>query len=813
VLRRPEFGARVEERIASVGNDGPVPANAFARLNAAKLLALPRFVLGDLLSLFVPRDPGRWVVGSAFGVHDGARALVAEALSRPAPPLVTWLARTPAEAQAARILGAHVEPHGSWGAIRAALRAGVVVVTHGFGDASRFGSRGALVVNLWHGSPLKKMHLDSPAALRLPLVGGWSPARGLIRRMYRRGTSRIRLAPAGSPVAASRLQSAFGLPDGRVEVLGEPRTDVLFTGPPEQRRTRAHARLEQAVGALGGRRVVLFAPTWRDGHADPVVPTAAEWQEVERWLGDHDAVLVVRPHPLGVGDYERSSDQVRLLTSSTEPDVMAVLPAVDALVTDYSSILVDFAVTGGPVVFLAPDETTYAAGHGLYEPYAETTGGRVERSWAQALVRLAEVMTPGPAREESLRHSAQLADRYHPVRDGGSAARVVDRVLELTGGVSGGTGGSRGGAEPSGVVFFESFNGRNVSCNPAAIDRELARRAPCAQRVWSVLDARTPVPPGARAVVVGSPEWRSARDAADLLVVNDWIEDGWRPRRHQFVLQTWHGTPLKRIALGRRDLSPRAVAAVVKQSTRWSAMLAQSPAASRVLRRAYAVLGPMWVEGYPRDDVVATGDDGGAREALGVSTSHVVLYAPTWRDGALDAPDLLDVQAFAAGLGPDWTVLVRGHARTMEARAAAGGDRVVDVTRYPDVSPLLATADVLVTDYSSVMFDFSASGRPMVFFVPDQEEYATTTRGFYWDLGRRAPGPLVRTTSECVDAVLSAERDQQRWAARYAAWRAEFNPLDDGGASRRVVDRLLARGVLPPRVTGPRSRARRGQRP
>jgi CDP-glycerol glycerophosphotransferase len=791
-----------------------MPANTFARLNAAKLLALPQFVLGDLLSLFVRRDAGRWVVGSAFGVHDGARALVVEALSRPEPPRVTWLARTSVEAQAARLLGAHVEQHGSWHAFVAALRSGVVVVTHGFGDASRFGSRGALVVNLWHGSPLKRMHLDSPAALRLPVVGAWRPARELTRRMYRRGTLRIGLVPAGSPLAASHLQSAFGLPDGRVEVLGEPRTDVLFAGSPEQRRARARTRLEQAVGPLGSRPVVLFAPTWRDGHADPVVPTPAEWEELERWLDDHHgAVLVVRPHPLGIGDYERSGDRVRLLTSAAEPDVMAVLPAVDALVTDYSSILVDFAVTGGPVVFLAPDEATYAARHGLYEPYAETAGGRVERSWAQVLRRLGEVMGPGPSRDEAVRHSAVVADRYHPVRDGRSAARVVDRVLELTGRTSGGTGGVRGGTEPSGVAFFESFNGRNVSCNPAAIDREVARRLPCVQRVWSVLDDRTPVPPGARAVVVGSPEWRSARDEADLLVVNDWIEDGWRPRRDQFVLQTWHGTPLKRIALGRRDLSPRAVAAVVKQSTRWSAMLAQSPSASRVLRRAYAVLGPMWVEGYPRDDVVATRDDSGVREALGVTTSRVVLYAPTWRDGALDAPDLLDPQAFAAGLGPDWTVLVRGHARTMEARATAVGDRVVDVTRYPDVSPLLATTDVLVTDYSSVMFDFSASARPMVFFVPDQEDYARITRGFYWDLGRRAPGPLVRTTSECVDAVLAAEHDQHRWAARYAAWRAEFNPLDDGGASRRVVDRLLARGVLRPRAIGPPSPGRRGQRP
>ncbi|KRE43742.1 CDP-glycerol glycerophosphotransferase family protein [Knoellia sp. Soil729] len=763
-----------------------MPDNAFARNNASKLLALPRYLGGDLLSRLVPRRRGSWVVGSALGVNDGARALLVEALSRPAPPRVTWLARSAGEARAARAIGADVLDHGSWRAFWRALRADVVVVTHGFGDASRFGSRGALVVNLWHGSPLKRMHLDSPAALRLPIIGGIAPARRLMGAMYRRGTSRIGVMPAGSELVVPRLRGAFGLPEGRVEVLGEPRTDVLFRGGAEQRRRAARTRLESSVGPLGERRVVLFAPTWRDGRADPVVPTHAEWQAIESWLAEHDAVLVVRPHPLGIGDYTHTSDAVRLLASEAEPEVMAVLSAADALVTDFSSVLVDYAVTGGPIVHLAPDEVTYAAEHGLYEPYADTAGGSVQRTWAEALERLTAVLEEGPARAEALAHSAGVAQRFHAHRDGRSAARVVDRVLALT--------GAQRLEEWPRTVFFESFHGRNVSCNPAALDREISARMPSARRTWSVTDASVTVPHGAEAVRRGTPEWFAARDAADLLVLNDWVEDDWRPRRDQFLLQTWHGTPLKRIALGRRGRTPRLFAAVVKQSSRWSAMLAQSPSAARLLRRSYAVARPMWVEGYPRNDVIARGDDGDIRSRLGIKTPKVVLYAPTWRDHALDAPDLLDVADLARRLGPDWTVLVRGHARTMDARTQSLGERVLDVTREPDVSPLLATADVLITDYSSVMFDFSASGRPMVFFVADEEEYSSTTRGLNWDLGARAPGPLVRTASECADAVLSATAERERWATRYASWQAEFNALDDGEASRRVVDRLLSVG-------------------
>jgi CDP-glycerol glycerophosphotransferase len=801
-----------------------VPANAFARNNVAKLLWAPRYLAGDLVTRVVPRRRDRWVVGSAFGVHDGARALVEELLARGDGTRVTWLARDASEAAAARALGADVREHGSFAAFRAATRAGVVVLTHGFGDASRFGTRGALVVQLWHGSPLKRMHLDSPAAMRLPVVGDRGPVPRLLADAYRRGGRRIGLLPVSSVTVAPFMASALGAAPERVEVLGEPRTDILFRGSAEHRRAAALARLEAAVGPLGGRSVVLVAPTWRDGAEDPVVPTRAEWQAVEAWLTAHDAVLVVRPHPLAVGDWSHQGDAVRLLDTAAEPDVMRVLWAVDALVTDYSSIAVDQAVTGAPVVFLAPDEAVYTARHGLYRPYAETTGGAVSRTWGEALDRLTAVWPGGPDRDAALGHSRALAERYHAHTDGQSAARVLDRVRGLLAereaeAVSVPVSGPATGAVATpvtGVVFLESFHGRNASCNPAAIDRELARVAPDVERVWSVVDGSVEVPPGAAAVCRGTDAWHAARDRADLLVLNDWIEDDWRPRPDQFVLQTWHGTPLKRIALGRRGRTPRLFAAVVKQSTRWSAMLAQNDVGARALRRSYAMTGPMWTMGYPRNDVVVRGGDPATLRRLGVATPRVVLYAPTWRDDALDRPDPLDPVGLAERLGPEWTVLVRGHARTLGRRRTVAADRVVDVTAFPDVSDLLAVADVLVTDYSSVMFDFSATGRPMVFHVADLERYEREVRGFAWDLAARAPGPLVRTTDEVAAAVAAAEdpAERARWADRYAAWRVDFNALDDGHAAERVVARLLAEGALSgARASGPRWLPRPRSRP
>ncbi|MEV4688749.1 CDP-glycerol glycerophosphotransferase family protein [Microbacterium sp. LWH3-1.2] len=344
------------------------------------------------------------------------------------------------------------------------------------------------------------------------------------------------------------------------------------------------------------------------------------------------------------------------------------------------------------------------------------------------------------------------------------------------------------------AVFFESFYGRNASCNPLAIDRELARRAPGITRYWSVVDLSVAVPEGAIPVVEGSPEWWRARGAARLLVVNDWLRRRFSRRKGQVVLQTWHGTPLKRLALHRPGFDPRRTAAVVRESRRWNILLAQNPYAARILGKAYAFLTrPIWVEGYPRNDVLTTGDDAATREALGIRPGErVLLYAPTWRDDRDQIVDFIDPVSLAAAT--DAVVLVRGHSRTLLPGRDAEGPRVIDVTGFPDTSLLLLVADALITDYSSVMFDYSVTGKPMYFLVPDMEHYRGELRGFYFDLAAHAPGPMVRTQEELVAALGSD--DTEKYARRYAQWRDKFNARDDGHAAERVVARILDQGFI-----------------
>ena len=255
-------------------------------------------------------------------------------------------------------------------------------------------------------------------------------------------------------------------------------------------------------------------------------------------------------------------------------------------------------------------------------------------------------------------------------------------------------------------------------------------------------------------------------------MVNDWLRRRFARRQGQIVLQTWHGTPLKRLALHRPGFEPRRMAAVARESRRWNVLLAQNPYAARILGKAYAFLSrPVWVEGYPRNDILTNGDDGSdARWALGIRPDErVVLYAPTWRDDRTEMVDFVDPARLAAAT--DAVVLVRGHSRTLLPGRDAAGPRVVDVTGFPDTSRLLLAADALITDYSSVMFDFSVTGKPMYFLVPDIEHYRGELRGFYFDLVAHAPGPGCARGRAHRGAA--RRRSRAEFDAKYRLWRDE----------------------------------------
>jgi CDP-glycerol glycerophosphotransferase len=409
-----------------------VPGFTFATGNAKKLLSLPLYALGAIASVVVPRSDTRWVVGCGSGIGEGALEIFLLARGKDPRLRLTWLARDDRELSQARKLGMTAVLKSSANGLWLTLRARVLVVTHGFGDVNRYGTRGGFVVQLWHGIPLKLIQLDSPATMSMGLPGA-RHLRGLLRRAYRMAYDGIGLVAAASPLAADRLRTAFGLPAERIAVTGDPRDDVLSRGTPSKRSERARALLLSSLGHDDTTsRIVLFAPTWRDGEADPGLPVGGQWRQIDAYLRASDSLLVLRPHPHSVGDYRsgaESSDRILLLDSSALSDVTPVLPCVAVLITDYSSIAFDYSLTGGPVLFLAPDEESYTESRGLYEPYREFSGGRAVRSWPALLGQLARLDEDEPWAAEVRRHSAGLASRYFTFTDGRNAERVYSEIV------------------------------------------------------------------------------------------------------------------------------------------------------------------------------------------------------------------------------------------------------------------------------------------------------------------------------------------------------------------------------------------------
>ncbi|MCM3779334.1 CDP-glycerol glycerophosphotransferase family protein [Microbacterium hydrocarbonoxydans] len=400
---------------------------SFGSGNAAKLLRIPLYLVGRIGTLLVPRGR-RWVFGCGAGIGDGALALQRFAAAQGHDTL--WLTASEREQRDAVALGIRTIPKSGLRGWWATARAGVVVVTHGLGDVNRYANSGAFVVQLWHGIPLKRIGLDSPATTQVPPVPGAPLLRALVAFLYRRAAQRIRVLPAASHRSRGRLESAFGLPGDRVVVSGEPRVDVLSAGEPAERRATAIALLQSTVGELSGARTVLYAPTWRDGAPDPAVPSTDQWIRIVRALEERDAVLLVRSHPLGEGHYSppTPTDRVRMLGASVLADVTPALPAVDVLITDYSSLAYDVGLLGMPVVYLAPDAEEYAATRGFYGRFEEVAGDDAARNWDDVIAHLTTLLDDESAFRARSERSATLSAEMHAFRDGGNTRRVYDRI-------------------------------------------------------------------------------------------------------------------------------------------------------------------------------------------------------------------------------------------------------------------------------------------------------------------------------------------------------------------------------------------------
>ncbi len=369
------------------------------------------------------------------------------------------------------------------------------------------------------------------------------------------------------------------------------------------------------------------------------------------------------------------------------------------------------------------------------------------------------------------------------------------------------------------TVLYESFAGNGMLCNPEAIFRRLIELPEFAHltHIWAIAhpeDYATTLAefagrPDVRFVRRGSSDYHRALATSGYLINNATFPPQFSKRPGQTYLNTWHGTPLKHMGFDTPD-GPSASANTMRNFAAADYLLSQNPFMTQTMYRSAYKLeglynGAIIEEGYPRVDRQRLTDaeirdvrrslDPSVGADLEPDSRRIVVFAPTWRGASFQRPDdnidqMLEARdEFARALDPEqWRVLLKVHQAAYALAARRSGVADILVPNSLPTNRLLGLADVLVTDYSSIFFDFLATGRPIVFYTPDQTEYALG-RGLYRS-PEQLPGPQFIDAGDAAKAVRRAAdglRDADE-LARYASAQAEFTPFDDGSASDRVID-------------------------
>jgi CDP-glycerol glycerophosphotransferase (TagB/SpsB family) len=429
-----------------------------------------------------------------------------------------------------------------------------------------------------------------------------------------------------------------------------------------------------------------------------------------------------------------------------------------------------------------------------YKPEGAVTGGEaglLEGSWTGYRIR-----------RRAARAGAEAA-RLAGLARGAAAARARSGWAGLH---------ARRPLDP-GLVVYSASSHRGMLGDPAAVYAKAREIAPQLRGVWVVRDEETAagLPSGVEHVIVGSRRYLEVTSRATFFV-NDVNWPGTLVKRPGSVhIQTHQGTPLKFTGADLRD-KPGArlgfdVPQMLRRADRWDYSLVANRHSELVWERAYPCHFTSVRTGSPRNDVLVNGGDSDFRRRYGIpETDTVVLYAPTRRDyRRLGHADRIDLARFAADLGEGHTLVVRLHpslaagpVRGLGLAELSRRGIVVDATDEPHPEEVMLAADVLVTDYSAVMFDYANLDRPIVVHADDWPAYAAS-RGAYFDITAEPPGHVSRSYRELARLFASGAWRDEESARLRAVFRSRFCEFDDGRAAERVVRTLL----LGEPLTGP----------
>ncbi|EIT83872.1 teichoic acid biosynthesis protein F [Fictibacillus macauensis ZFHKF-1] len=355
------------------------------------------------------------------------------------------------------------------------------------------------------------------------------------------------------------------------------------------------------------------------------------------------------------------------------------------------------------------------------------------------------------------------------------------------------------------LIVFESFLGKNYSDSPKNIYEELQRSKQGYQCVW-VFNEKRRIPGKAKQVKRFSLRYYYYTARAKYWVTNSRLPMHLDKRPDNVYLQTWHGTPLKKLVFDMNEVysaNPDYKKHFYTQSRRWDYLIAANHYSSEIFRRAFKFDKQMLEYGYPRNDVLHDKDrDQQAyrlKQKLGIPLDKkVILYAPTWRDDDFYEPGKykfqlrLDLQRMKEKLGDTYVILLRMHYFIADHVDTSGAEGFAyNFSTYNDIADLYLLSDVLITDYSSVFFDYANLKRPILFYTYDLEKYRDTLRGFYINIEEEVPGPLLRDSEAVIATLLNLDETVKAYEANYERFYEKFCGWEQGNATKKVIDHVF----------------------
>ncbi|MFD1429515.1 CDP-glycerol glycerophosphotransferase family protein [Lacticaseibacillus mingshuiensis] len=617
----------------------------------------------------------------------------------------------------------------------------------------------------------------------------------------------------------------LGYSDQEVAVTGLARFDTLFAND------------------LPVKRQLLIIPTWRDWITNDEIFEQSDYlQRYRELLFDprlkafsekFHIELIFCLHP-NMQDYvEYFQDAPVTIVRQGDVNVQDLIKESMIMLTDYSSVAFDFSFLHKPVIYYQFDRSRFLGKYPSHLDLDSELPGPI----TDQLDQIFAYLDASGERDFQMRpEDVVKADRFIDHRDTQSSDRIYQAVLKIP-------DKTRSEKLHSNTLYlkimskfrrtrrvyfpamrvaywwwrhfspikenqilFESSLGKRYEDSPRIIYEDMVKTHPDLHYVW-VSSSNQPLKanPTTKIIKRLSIDYYRALATSRYWVNNQNFPAYITKRKGTDYLQTWHGTPLKKMQHDQQVIegrTPGYLKRVTHAKDQWSALVSPSDYATKAFRSAFQYEGPVIEQGYPRNDVFygpqaqVIRDE--TRKRLGIADDQkVILYAPTFRDyenvgNKFVMRNELDFDAFEKILGDDHVLLMREHVIVASKLQIPTDYRhnIKNVSNYPSVQELMLASDMLITDYSSIMFDYLNLSRPIYFFCYDLEQYVAE-RGTYFDFVKEVPGPIVRTADELLESIADSASYWQHYRDAYTNFQNRFTPLDGPHTAAKVVDQFL----------------------